>query len=180
MIRFIATIWSKWSFVFAKEVEAGKHVWAAKVAERNTALTKTLIAQLTKETDAMEVRVKQMIEMEEKGFWECENGHEHSIQCGCASPGDTAIVHVHDCLLSPPVQCSECGKPMTLIKRSEMTGQAQYESDKDRKDAEKLVAARREEIATQTKDLENQEHTAAYFKGQAQSSRMLADNLRKV
>jgi hypothetical protein len=167
MIRFIALIWAKWNFVFTKEVEAGKHVLAAKVAERNAALTKTLIAQLTQEADTMEARVKQMVEMEEQGFYECEDGHEKKVNFGD--------------LPAEAQRCDECGKfGMKFVSRATMSGQEQYESDKDRKDAEKLVAARREEIATQTKDLENQEHTAAYFKGQAQSSRMLADNLRKV
>jgi hypothetical protein len=49
-----------------------------------------------------------------------------------------------------------------------------------RKEAERLLAVRRQEIATQEKELENQVATDKYFQGQAKSSRMLAENLRKV
>jgi DNA repair exonuclease SbcCD ATPase subunit len=168
MIHWLAQFWAKWVFVWDREVESGKHVWAAKVAERNAALTKTLIAQMTKEADDMDARVKQMAEMEEKGFWECENGHERVVSNILETPS------------ASDVPCPQCGKPAKFISRATMTGQAIYESDKDRKEAEKLVAARREEIAAHQKDLENQEQTARYFRGQAQSSRMLADNLRKV
>jgi hypothetical protein len=115
----------------------------------------------------MDARVKQMAEMEEKGFWECENGHENesSIEIPADNTGD---------------RCITCNAPAKLISRATMTGQEKYESDKDRKEAEKLVAARREEIAAHQKDLGDQEQTARYFYGQAQSSRTLADNLRKV
>lgn len=142
------------------------HILSAKVAERNAGLTKTLIAQLTKDADVMDARIKDMAEMEEKGFWECEDGHETTI---------------HDTAQDGSDICSACRKkPAKFVKRDLMTGQEKYEADKDRKEAERLLAARRQEIAAQEKELENQVATGKYFRGQAQSSRTLADNIRKV
>jgi uncharacterized Zn finger protein (UPF0148 family) len=119
----------------------------------------------------MDARIAKVAEMEEKGFWACENGHEIQFtkdgEPAEQIPGDTNF-------------CPQCGKATKLVKRSEMSGQEKYEFDKDRKAAEKIAAAKRDEIAAQEKELENQEATAKYFRGQAQSSRALAENLRKV
>jgi hypothetical protein len=38
-----------------------------------------LIVKLKNEADAYEARIKNVVEMEEKGFWLCENGHEFAI-----------------------------------------------------------------------------------------------------
>jgi len=164
----MARVWAKWAYVFNKYRESEAHILSAKVAERNAGLTKTLIAQLAKDADTMEARIKQMAEMEEKGFWECENGHETTETSSELNP-DKSIP-----------MCSECGKPAKLVKRSEMSGQEKYEADKDKKEAERLLAARRSEIAAQQTELENQVATGKYFRGQAQSSRTLAENLQKV
>lgn len=169
MIRILARIWAKWAYVFRKEGEAEMHLLSARVAERSAKLTRDTIAQLTKDADGMEARIKQVAEMEEKGFWLCEDGHENT-QERKQEPGEEGGRWI----------CKECFKPLKFVKRSEMSGQEQYESDKDRKEAEKIAAAKRAEITSQEKDLENQEHTAKYFRGQAASSRQLAEALRKV
>jgi hypothetical protein len=105
--------------------------------------------------------------MEEKGFWLCENGHEKQINFDDA-PAETQ-------------KCDECGKiGMKYVSRATMSGQEKYESDKDRRDAEKLAAAKPAAVAEQEANLENQEKTAKYFRGQAESGRKLADSLRKV
>ena len=161
-----AHVCAKWSYVFRKYSESSMHELSARVAERSAKMTRDTIAQLTKDADEMEARIKQVAEMEEKGFWLCENGHEKEM----ARPLEN----------EPHNVCVECGKDVKWLKRSDMTGQEQYESDKDRKEAEKFAAAKRAEIASQEKDLENQEHTAKYFRGQAASSRQLAEALRKV
>lgn len=55
-------------------------------------------AQLRKDADDMEARVKQMAHMETMGFYLCENGHERDL-CSCARPGDVPVVHVSGCPL---------------------------------------------------------------------------------
>jgi hypothetical protein len=187
MLRAFATWFAKWRYRWNKEVEAGMHTWSARVAEQNAKASRDLIVKLKNEADAYEARIKQVAEMEEKGFWLCENGHEDT-GCSCsnpmlATPGTIfpAIVHTAGCRFGDdPVKCAECGKSMKPIKRSEMTGQEQYESDKDRKDAEKLLAARRQEITEKETDAGQQEATAKYFRTQAESGRKLADSLREI
>jgi len=100
--------------------------------------------------------------MEEKGCWLCECGKENT---------DVPAVPQDD---GHGIQC-DCGKQMKLIRRDLMTGQEKYESDRDRKDAEKLLAGKREEIASKETDA-----TAKYFSQQAASARALADSIRKL
>lgn len=170
MIRFIAKIVGKWSYIFKQEREAAMSELSARVADKNAALSRDIIAQLEKDADEMEARIAKVAEMEEKGFWQCENGHEED-----GSRGNTAVDSTGQVSL-----CHTCDAPKKFIKRSEMTGQEKYESDKDRKDAEKLIAAKREEIEQRKGELENQVNTASVLRRQAQGNRMLADKLREV
>jgi hypothetical protein len=78
------------------------------------------------------------------------------------------------------VNGEECGREVKIIRRSEMTGQEKYESDKDRKDAEQMLAARRKEAADKETEADQQDATAKYFRNQAESSRKLADSIRKL
>jgi hypothetical protein len=168
MIRVFAKWYGKWKYVLAKETEGAMHEWSAKVAEKNASMTRDLIAHLTKDADAMEARINQVVEMEEKGYWECENGHESAAQFNEGARVD------------PLTDKCDCGAQAKFIKRETMSGQEKYDSDKDRKEAEKMLEARRAEIASQEKELENQVATVKYFRGQSESSRKLAENLRKV
>ena len=171
MLRAFATWYARWKYRVNKEVEAGMHEWSARVAEQNAKASRDLIVKLKVEADAYEARIKSVAEMEEKGFWQCADGHEIQFTKDDLpveqEPGDTKY-------------CPDCGAPTLLIKRSEMTGQELYESDKDRRDAEKLLAGRREEIATKETEAGQQDATAKYFRQQAESGRRLADSLRKL
>jgi hypothetical protein len=167
MLRAFATWFAKWSYVWNKEVDAGKNEWSARVAEQNAKASRDLIVKLKAEADAYEVRIKEVAEMEDRGFYLCENGHERD---GAHYPGTDIAA----------AKCVNCGAPAKHVKRSEMNGQEKYESDKDRKDAEKLLAGRREEIANKETEAGQQDATAKYFRQQAESGRRLADNLRKL
>jgi len=140
--------------------------WSARVSDKNATMTRDLIAQMVRDADVSEARIKEVQAMEEKGFWLCEDGHE------CADPGKSEGTEESIC----PV----CAKPAKFVSRATMTGQDKYESDKDRGDAEKLVAAKRQQIAETEKKLEEQVATGKYFRGQAASSRNLADSLRNL
>ena len=166
MLRAIATWFAKWKYVWNKETEAGMHTWSARVAEMNAQANRDLIAKLKQDADALDARIKQVAEMEEKGYWLCDNGHEPEK----ARPSETSTDNL----------CPECGAKVEWIRRENMTGQEKYESDKDRKDAEKLLAARREEIGNKETEAGQQEATGKYFRQQAESGRRLADSLRKL
>ena len=114
----------------------------------------------------MDARINQMDEMEVKGFWRCDNGHEKQT--------DDTI----DSAALP--KCEICGAPSKFMKRGLMSGQERYESDKDRKEAENTLAAKRQEIESKKSELEQQQAGANYFRGQAKSARQLADAIRNV
>jgi hypothetical protein len=164
MLRAFATWYARWKYRVNKEVEAGMHEWSARVAEKNAKASRDLIIKLKTEADAYEARIKSVAEMEEKGFYLCDNGHENA-ECRLPESGNV---------------CLQCPKLAKFIKRSEMTGQELYESDKDRRDAEKLLAGRREEITTKETEAKQQDATAKYFRQQAESGRRLAESLRKL
>ena len=51
MLRFIVSIWARWTYILRKE-----HEWSARVAERNAKMTREMIAELTKEADEIQDR----------------------------------------------------------------------------------------------------------------------------
>jgi hypothetical protein len=168
MLRAIATWIARWKYVWNKETEAGLNEWSARVSEQKAQESRGLITKMKQEADDLEARIKHMTEMEEKGFWLCENGHEET-QGREAEPKEGG-----------QWVCKECFKPLKYVKRDLMTGQEKYDSDKDRKDAEKLLAARRQEITDKETEADQQGATAKYFRQQSESSRRLADSLRKL
>jgi hypothetical protein len=183
MIRALSTWWARWKYVFAKEHEAALNEWSARVAEKNAKMSRDLIAKLKQDADDLEARIKNVADMEEKGFWLCENGHEFVKACSCAQEGVIPIVHSEMCWLvdkAGKVLCRDCNAEAKFVKRSEMTGQEKYESDKGRKEAEDLLTARREEITGKETEADQQDAAAKYFRQQSQSSRKLADSLRKL
>jgi transcription initiation factor IIE alpha subunit len=167
MLRALATWLAKWKYVFAKETEAGLNEWSARVAERNAKDTRALLVKLSHEAAQFEARIKLVAEMEESGFYLCDNGHEKG---GALLPDADGAAR----------KCIECNAPVKYIKRSEMNGQELYESDKDRREAEKLLAQKHQEIADKETEAGQQDATAKYFRQQAESARKLADSIRNL
>jgi hypothetical protein len=169
MIRILAKIWAKTSYIFSFEAQAQKSELSAALASKNAQEKRDLIEQLNTDADTMEDRIKHMAEMEEKGFWECENGHELYL-------GNEAVENE----AGTPVHCAQCDKEMKLVKRSLMTGQEKYESDQDRKEAEKLAAAKRQQAEEESKAVSEAEKTAQYFRNMAANARSTADKIRHL
>jgi hypothetical protein len=167
MLRALATWIAKWKYVWNKETEAGLHTWSARVSEANAKVTRDVIVKLKAGAEELEARIKDVAEMEEEGFWLCDNGHEKRSTFLPTSE-------------QAPRTCLQCQAPAKFIKRSEMTGQEKYESDKDCKDAEQMLAARRKEITDKETDADQQDATVKYFRHQAESSRKLADSIRNL
>jgi hypothetical protein len=89
MLRALATWFAKWKYVFNKEVEAGMHTWSARVAKVNAKATRELIVKLKADADALDARIKDVAEMEELGFWLCENGINWGLgNWGLGTTGD--------------------------------------------------------------------------------------------
>jgi hypothetical protein len=167
MIRTLARWWARRKYVWKIEIEAVTQDLQADLSAQRAKEKRDLATQLRKEADDMEIRVKQMAEMEEKGFWLCDDGHEKPDAFIPETEGEGRT-------------CLDCHKPTKLIKRDQMTGQEQYESDKGRKEVETMIAEKRKLAEQHDTDAKGGDDTAKHFRGQAASSREVADRLRKL
>jgi hypothetical protein len=168
MLRFIATKWARAAYVFRQGAEAATNDLNAGLSLRLSTEKRALIERLNKEADEMDARIKEVSEMEEKGFWECENGHEHE---GANFPEPVA---------GAPATCLVCDKPAKFIKRDQMTGQEKYESDKERKGAEDIAKSKRDQAKAEEENAANGERTAKYFRGLAENNRTIASRIRQL
>lgn len=170
MVRFFARRWAKRRYIWNTEIEAATHDLNASLSALRAKEKRAYVAQLRAEADAIDENIKSMDAKLENGFWECENGHEIITSCGCALPGHAAVVHISDCIFNDfnAESCPRpgCKKPMKLIKRDQMSGHEQYESDKQRGEAEKIA--------------EGGEQAAKHFTRQAAASRATADRIRNL
>lgn len=120
--------------------------------------------KLKKDADAIEANIKHVAEKHETGYWECEDGHESYTNL--AVEGATI--------------CIQCRKPSKHMKRSEMTAQEQYKADKGRKEAEKIIENHRAQAEACAKEIADNEKAAQVFPQQANRSRAIAEDIRKV
>ena len=167
MLRFIARRWAKAAYLFRQEVEAETNLLNAGLALRTAAEKHKLAAQLTEQADQMDARIKEVAELEERGFMLCDNGHENA----------GAVVHKDGVDMNA---CFECGSPTKLIKRDLMTGQEKYESDRERKDAEDLSKAKREQAKAEEDNAAQSEKAAKYLQALATNTRNTAEKIRKL
>jgi len=61
-----------------------------------------------------------------------------------------------------------------------LQGQEKYEADREKREAEKIVASKRQQAAEESKVVTDCEATAQHFRGQANNSRVVADKIRAV
>lgn len=169
MLKFIAKRWAKTRYVFNQHVEAATNDLNAGLALRTAADKRDLSARLTKEADEMDARIKELDEKLDKGFWECEKGHENSDaqRMPCETGGDVAA-------------CIECKAPVKFIRRDQMTGQEKYESDKERGEAEKMAADKRAQAKATEDSAAESEKASKYFRDLAQSNRAVAEKVWKL
>ena len=156
-------MFARWKYIFHYEMEAEENLLKAALSTRNAAERRELVTKLNQEADGMDARIKEVGEMEEKGFYLCENGHE--------SP-ESAI---HSSRV-----CAQCGKPAKLIKRDQMSGQEKYESDKERGEAEKIALSKRDEAKAEEENAANSEKTAAQHRKLAEMNRGVAQKIRRL
>jgi hypothetical protein len=97
-------------------------------------------------------RAKEYDAMLDAGYWECEDGDEMQS-------------HVDD---HPNRDgCIRCGKPAKFVKRSEMSGQDLYESEKEQKEAAAIAADNRAKAAALEGQADEGDRAAAVFCRQA-------------
>lgn len=171
MLRFIAKRYAKAQYQFRQLVEAETNELHAKLAARLAKEHRDNAAQLTKEADQMEERIRTFTDMEAQGYWLCEDGHENY------ELGSTVFDKVEISL--NPI-CASCGKPTKLIKRDHMTGQEKYESDKERGEAQDIANQKRAQAEEEMKSADESEKASKYFRSIAQNNRNVAEKLRRV
>jgi hypothetical protein len=167
MLQIFARWWAKKKYVFSQLMEAETNLLNAGLSLRLSTEKRALIEKLNREADEMDARIKEVSEMEEKGYWVCENGHEHGT-----SALSTEIGKEHICL--------DCRESVKLIKRDQMTGQEKYESDKERKEAEDIAKSKRDQAKAEEENAANGEKTAKYFQGLAQNNRTIAERIQHL
>jgi len=168
MFGFIAKRYAKTRYVFNQLTEAATNDLNAGLSLRLATEKRALIEKLNREADEMDARIKQVGEMEEKGFWLCG-------KCGAENVDAPAVPQVE----GVTIHC-ECGDAMKLIKRDQMTGQEKYESDKERKEAEDIAKQKREQAKAEEENAVNGEKTAKYFHGLAENNRTIATRIRQL
>lgn len=177
-----ARFWAKRRYIVRQEMEAALNDLNAAVSAQRAQEKRDLIPQLSKEADAIDKNIAEIAAMEEKGFWRCENGHEKP-KCTLALCDEHEASMCEECktvAAGDLPTCEQCDKATKLIKRSEMTGQEKYESDQERKEAEKVAESKRQYAAQLVDEVKGQEDTAKHFRRQAASSRELADRLKQI
>src|ERR1017187_7911737 len=133
MLNLIAKWYAKKRYVWAELSQSANLDLNASAAQYKANQRREEVKALTEQADAIEANVKRLDELEEKGYWLCEDGDEKE------SNGDE---------LAESQRCDVCAKyPMKFIRRDLMTGQEKYESEKERKEAVQMAEANRASIA---------------------------------
>jgi hypothetical protein len=169
MLRFIAKRWTKVTYSFREEQDAAMKDLNASASEYHANEKRRAMQSHIAQADAIDASIKRVDELQEKGFWLCDNGHEEE------NSGHTAVDTTGQVAL-----CHTCNAPKKFIKRSEMTGQQKYESEKERKEAVQMADANRAKAKELEEQIKGHEDTAAMFRKQAQQSREFAELLRKL
>lgn len=172
MFRFIAKIFAKLQYRFRQEVEAESNELHALLAFRTAEDRRASASQFNVEADAMAARIKEVAELEEKGYWLCENGHETQEPLE-----STAFAGVE---LDLNRYCPTCGKTVKFIKRSDMSGQEKYESDRERGDAQKMADQKRALAKEHEEAAIESDRAGKYFHDLAQKNRNVADKIRAL
>jgi hypothetical protein len=183
MLRTIARIWAKLKYQFDLLHEAARTEINASLAENLAKERRTTVTALRKEADTIDARIKEYTAKEEVGFWLCENGHEFDPLCNCVGNNkEPVVVHASGCRLENfnGKSCIECNAPAKLVKRSEMSGQEKYESDKERKDAEVVAESKRAAAKEEEDKAEGGEQTAKVFRQNAENARAVAEKIRAL
>jgi hypothetical protein len=168
MIRLIAQWWARVQYVFKEEASAAVLELNSSAALYRAEERRKAAKQMNEQADGIEANIKEVDEKMEKGFWQCEAGHEK---------GDAFLPEQVDDTTRKRL---ECKAPAKLIRADLMTGQEKYEAAKERKEAEGMAAGNRAAAKEHEDQIKGNEDAAAMFKKQAKQAREFAELLRKL
>jgi hypothetical protein len=116
-------------YVWKEETAASMQDLNASAAQYRAGERRKAVTKLSANADAIDANIKRADDLQEKGYWLCDDGHADT-----AGPAEEGVSHG---------RCSKCDKTMKYIRRDLMTGQEKYESEKKRGEAEKMAEANR-------------------------------------
>lgn len=169
MLTFIARRFAKLQYRFRQITEAETNELHAKLADQLAKEKREASANLTKEADEMDARIKEVSDMEERGYWTCENGDE-------ITEGEAAVLSGS----ARPERCPLCNAQGKFIKRDQMSGQEKYESDKERGEAQDIAKEKRQQAEAQEQSAQESDKAAKYFRQLAENNRSVAEKLRRA
>jgi multidrug resistance efflux pump len=172
MIRFFARWRMKRRYRFKEESDAALADLQAGLALIRARDRRLSANSLNTQAQDIEDNIKRLTELQEKGYWLCEDGHEAkaSVFRFIDGPEDERDFCTHP----------NCMKLTKHIRRDLMSGQEIYESDKEQKEAQKMAESYRARAHEEIKEAEGSEATAKMYRGQAASSRATADKIKTL
>jgi hypothetical protein len=170
-LRFIAKWWANVKYRFREEEEAALKDLNASAAQYRAGERREEVKRLNAEADGIEANIKRVDELQEKGYWLCEDGHEFT---------GGSILRTINGVETDTCTVYDCEKPAKHIRRDLMTGQEKYESEKERREAQQMADANRRAAKEHEEQIKGHEDTATMFRKQAQQAREFAELLRKL
>jgi hypothetical protein len=165
MIRFFAKWRAKRADRWKLELEAANRDVNAQLAENRAKEKRAFVDQLNREADDIETNIAKEEAKLEKGYYLCENGHE----------SEKPFLNGTDSF-----SCPDCSKPAKLIMLSQMTGQEKYEADREKDDAKKIAAQKRQQAEQEATNATDGMKTAKRFRDLANNSRIVADKIKRL
>jgi hypothetical protein len=165
MIRFFAKRRAKREYVTKLELESATNEINAQLAENRAKEKRALVDQLNREADDIDTNIAKEEAKLENGYYVCEKGHE----------SEKPLLNGTNSF-----SCPDCFKPAKLIKLDQMTGQEKYEADKEKDDAKKIAANKRQQAEQEATNATEGLKTTQYFRDLAKNSRIVADKIRNL
>lgn len=171
-MRTLARLWAKLKYVWKLEVDAGTDDVNAKLAQRLADDRHIEHQAILKEIAGIEESIKEENDRLERGYLECAYGHQHDIDT------DASAEEIN----SKQMTCgiSECQAVLKLVKLSDMTPKEKYDIEKEKHEAEKVLASKRQHAEQKAQQVKGGEDTAKHYRGQAQNGRIVADRVRHL
>jgi hypothetical protein len=150
------------------ELEAATNDINAHLAENRAKEKRAFVDQLNREADDIDANIAKEEAKLEKGYWFCEKGHEIDA---------SDLRHLDG---TNPLACVECGKAAKFVSVATMTGQEKYEAGREKDDAKKIAAQKRQQAEQEATNATEGLKTAQYFRTNAENSRIVADKIKRI
>ena len=157
MIRLIAAWFAKKTYIFTQGFQAATAELHAGLSAKLVDEKRALVAQLNTQADAIEANIKDVDAKMEKGYFECENGHE--------------IDKVNTNAFNAKLSCPVCDATAKFVSFNGMTPAEKAQSDQERTEAERIAQNKRNTAKAEEANAKGSEDTIKFIKDQAKNGR---------